>query len=51
MTPTKPVFETIADWNLATEEDIIRGYQEMAADEEREQEAFEWIESGVGECL
>ena len=39
------------DWSLATEEEVLRGYQEMAADEEREREAVEWIESHVGECL
>jgi hypothetical protein len=39
------------DWTLATEEEIRRGYEEMAADEQHEREAHEWIESHVGECL
>lgn len=51
MTPTKLVYETVADWNLATEEEVSRGYKEMAADDEREREAFEWIEAEIGECL
>ncbi len=31
-------------------EAILRGYQEMAADEQAEREAFEWIEAGLGEA-
>ena len=30
---------------------LDEAYREMAADEDREREAREWIESGVGECL
>ena len=30
---------------------LDEAYSEMAADEEREREAQEWIASGVGECL
>ena len=33
------------------ERDILRGYEEMAADAEGEKEAFDWIEAHVGECL
>jgi len=33
------------------EREILRGYEEMAADTEAEDEALEWIESHVGECL
>ena len=43
--------EEVRDWSLASEEEILRGYEEMAADEEGEKEAFEWIEAHVGECL
>ncbi len=39
------------DWSLATEEELLRGYEEMAADEDREKEALEWCESFIGECL
>jgi len=37
------------DWSLATEEELLRGYQEMAADEEREKEALEWSEALIGD--
>jgi hypothetical protein len=37
------------DWSLATEEELVRGYQEMAADEEREEEAREWCEALIGD--
>lgn len=30
--------------------ELTLGYEEMAADVEREKEAVEWIESHVGEC-
>jgi hypothetical protein len=30
---------------------LDEAYREMATDEDREREAREWIESGVGECL
>jgi hypothetical protein len=30
---------------------LEEAYREMAQDEEREREAREWTESGVGECL
>jgi hypothetical protein len=43
--------ETQRDWSLASEEELLEGYKAMAADEEREREAFIWIESFVGECL
>ncbi len=37
---------------LQDDEEALRaGYQAMAADEEQEAEAMEWIESHVGECL
>ena len=43
--------ELVKNWSLATHEELRRGYEAMAADEEREKEAFVWIESRVGECL
>jgi len=39
------------NWYFASEGEILRGYQEMAADEEREKDAVAWIEAFVGECL
>ena len=36
---------------LSTQDEILRGYQEMAADTVGEAEAYEWIEAHVGECL
>ncbi len=33
---------TQGDWQTSIEEELLGGYQEMAADEEREKEAFEW---------
>ncbi len=39
------------DWSTATEEELLRGYEEMAADTEAEKEALEWCESHIGECL
>jgi predicted CopG family antitoxin len=38
-------------WLTASDEEIRRGYAEMAADEEAEREAHEWIESNIGETL
>jgi len=39
------------NWYFASEGEILRGYQEMAADEAREKDAVAWIEAFVGECL
>lgn len=47
----KSVLETARQLKAKREEEILRGYQEMAADEEGEKEAMEWIESNAGECL
>jgi hypothetical protein len=35
------------DWQAATVEELLRGYQEMAADEEREKKAFQWSEASI----
>jgi hypothetical protein len=40
---------TQRDWETATEEELLRGYQEMAADEEREKEAFQRSEAFIGD--
>ena len=40
---------TQQDWQTATGEELLRGYQEMAADEEREKEAFQWSEAFIGD--
>ncbi len=37
--------------NFDSEEELIKGYEAMAADVERENEAVEWIEALIGECL
>jgi hypothetical protein len=37
------------DWETASEEELLRGYQAMAADEEREREAHEWSEALIGD--
>jgi hypothetical protein len=37
------------DWTLATDEELRRGYEEMAADKEREAEAMEWSEALIGD--
>ena len=39
------------DWQTATEEELRQGYQEMAADEEREKEAYEWSEALIGDSF
>jgi hypothetical protein len=39
------------NWNDASEEELLRAYREMAADEERENDAIAWIEAHVGEYL
>jgi hypothetical protein len=39
------------DWSQATEEELRRGYEDMAADAEHEREALEWIEGLIGETL
>jgi len=36
---------------LVSEAALEQGYRAMAADEEQEREAREWIEFGVAECL
>jgi hypothetical protein len=43
--------EEVRDWSQATEEQILRGYEEMAADQERETEAFKWSEALIGDSL
>ncbi len=45
---TKSTVE-VRDWSLATEEEILRGYEEMASDSEREAEALEWSEALIGD--
>lgn len=37
------------DWETATEEELENSYREMAADEEAEAEALEWIEGTMGD--
>jgi hypothetical protein len=39
------------DWQTASEEELLRGYQAMAADKEREKEAHEWSEALIGDGL
>jgi hypothetical protein len=41
---------TQSDWETATEEEVSRGYQEKAADEEREKEALEWADALIGDA-
>jgi hypothetical protein len=41
--------EEAHDWSQASEDEIIRGYEEMAADEEREAEASDWSEALIGD--
>jgi hypothetical protein len=43
--------EEVRDWSQASEEEIPRGYEEMAADEGREAEALEWSEALTGDGL
>lgn len=45
------VLEAAERLRAAAEEEIFRGYQEMAADEEREREAMEWSEALIGDGL
>jgi hypothetical protein len=37
------------DWSLATQEELLQGYEAMAADAEREAEAAEWCEALIGD--
>ena len=37
------------DWSNASDEELRRGYEEMAADEERETEATQWSEALIGD--
>ncbi len=39
------------EWRSATDEELRRGYEAMAADADREREALEWSEALIGECL
>ena len=41
----------VRDWTLATPEELTRGYEEMAADKDREREALEWSEALIGDGL
>ena len=43
--------ETVKDWSLATPDELLQGYQEMAADHEREAEAHEWSEALIGDAF
>jgi len=43
------VSEVTRDWSLATEEELRRGYEQMASDSEREKEALEWCEALIGD--
>jgi hypothetical protein len=45
------VLEAANKLEAAKEAEILRGYEEMAADTAGEKEAFDWIEAHVGECL
>ncbi len=45
------VLKAAKDLENSKEQEILRGYEEMAADTEGEKEAFDWIEANVGECL
>lgn len=40
-----------AYWLTASPEELDRGYAELAADENSEREASEWIEASAGETL
>ena len=37
------------DWETVTEEELEKGYREMAADKEAEAEALEWCEALIGD--
>jgi hypothetical protein len=41
--------QTTRDWTLATDEELRCGYEEMAADKEREAEALAWSEALIGD--
>jgi hypothetical protein len=41
---------THEDWMTATEEEMRRGYEAMAADVEAEAEALEWCEALIGDA-
>lgn len=43
--------QMVRDWNLASPEELKRGYEEMAADTERETEALTWSEALIGDGL
>jgi hypothetical protein len=45
------ITEEVRDWSQASKEQILRGYEEMAANEEREAEALEWSEALIGDGL
>jgi hypothetical protein len=45
------VLDTARQLNAEKEEEMRRGYEEMANDVEGEEEAMEWIEAHIGECL
>ena len=49
MSPTTEVVQDVRDWSKASEEELRRGYEEMAADTERESEALEWSEALIGD--
>ncbi len=41
----------VLEVGVMTYTDLEEGYRQMAADEEYEAEAIEWIEADIGECL
>jgi len=45
----RPYLEKKRKSRRPTEAEMIAGYQEMAADKEREKEALEWIEGLIGD--
>jgi hypothetical protein len=47
---TEPA-QMVRDWTLASPEELKRGYEEMAADTEREAEALAWSEALIGDGL
>ena len=51
MTPKIQNSNSLRDWNLATEQELLEGYKAMAADRERESEALEWSEALIGDGL
>ena len=42
---------TERDWNQAAEDELRRGYEEMASDIEHEKEALQWTENLIGEAI